>query len=61
MENLNVTYLSQTELKRINGGGFFDAAFSVFKTVLKYSSLGGALIVGIGEGILEAVEEANEN
>lgn len=59
MENYNTTDLSKNELLAINGGDFWDATFTVFKTVFKYSSLTGALIVGVGDGVLEAIEEAS--
>ncbi|MCF6168472.1 hypothetical protein [Lutibacter sp.] len=58
MKNYNTSDLSKDELLIINGGDFWDAAFTVFKTVVKYSSLTGALIVGVGDGVLEVLEEA---
>ena len=59
MKNLN--YLREKDLIEINAGGFWDGAFEIFTTVVKYSSLTGALITGIGDGILDALEQHQQN
>ena len=57
MKNIKMKELSKKELLFINGGDFWDSAFVVFKTVVKYSSLTGAILVGLGDGIEEVIHE----
>ena len=60
IKNLKLVELDSTELVNIEAGGFWEAAYVVVKTVTKYSSLTGALVVGIGDGAIEAAREHNE-
>ncbi|WP_158597789.1 hypothetical protein [Aquimarina sp. AD10] len=48
--------LNQEELNIINGGDLIGALREAGK-LLKYVSLSHAALVGLGEGILDAIEE----
>tara|TARA_B110000046_G_C12919286_1_gene366384 strand:- start:748 stop:927 length:180 start_codon:yes stop_codon:yes gene_type:complete len=56
MKKYNVTELSPQDSININGGGWLEGVFEIVKTVVKYSSLTGAFITGVGDGIIEGLE-----
>ena len=53
MEKEKLSPLQKNELTKISGGGFLEAAFVTYMNVFKYSSLTGALIVGVTMGYLK--------
>ena len=53
MEKEKLSQLQKNELTKISGGGFLEVAFVAYMNVFKYSSLTGALIVGVTMGYLK--------
>lgn len=53
LSNYNTKEINNSQALEINGGGWLEYAYRIASTALKYSSPAGALISGIGDGILE--------
>ncbi len=61
INELNVVELSTSEIQQVEGGSFWNAVFEVFETIVQYSSLTGALIVGVANGISDGIQAQNKN
>ena len=49
----NTEEINVNQAIEISGGGWLKYAYTISSTILKYSSPAGALVSGIGDGILE--------
>ncbi len=60
LDKYSVKELKISEKINIEGGGFWDAGFEVLSAVYRYSSPAGAIIEGVGSGILDAITDSNQ-
>ncbi len=57
MKDLNYIELPNKMLKTINGGGLFSVVFTVVHYTIKYTSITGAVLTGLVEGISQEIQE----
>jgi len=61
INNLDVEILTDSDKQKVEGGNIWDLAFEIFETGVQYSSLTGALVVGIANGVLDTIEAEMQN